>query len=70
MRFNAAIRRVQPQWRRSTYCASNECVEIASLNGVIMLRNSTEPRNVVRYTSAEWRSFTTGLKAGDFSDLE
>ena len=70
MRLNAAIRGAQPQWRRSKFCANNECVEIASLNGVIMLRNSARPRTVIRYTPDEWRAFVRGLEAGNFVDLQ
>jgi hypothetical protein len=70
MRLNLAARGGQPQWRRSRYCANTDCVEITRLNGIIMLRNSTHPRTVVRYTPQEWRTFTQGLLAGDFSDLE
>jgi Domain of unknown function (DUF397) len=64
MRLKLAASRTQPQWRRSMYCASNDCVEIAQVNGTIMLRNSTKPRRVVRYTPEEWRAFTQGLQAG------
>jgi len=70
MRLNFAARGGQPQWRRSSYCANTDCVEITSADGVIMLRNSTQPRTVVRYTPEEWRTFARGLEAGDFRDLE
>ena len=64
MRLKLVVGRTQPQWRRSVYCANNDCVEIAQVNGAIMLRNSAKPRKVVRYTSEEWSAFTQGLQAG------
>ncbi len=69
MWLNVAIRRPELKWRKSSFCAANECVEIASNNGAIFLRNSTQPRKMVRYTPEEWRAFAKGLRAGDFNDL-
>jgi Domain of unknown function (DUF397) len=59
----------QPAWRKSSFCASGECVEIAQQNGVIVLRDSKEPRGHVHYTTEEWQSFVRGVKAGEFDDL-
>jgi hypothetical protein len=70
MRLNFGASRTLPQWRRSMYCANNDCVEIAWDNGTVMLRNSTKPRKVVRYTPEEWRVFTRALQAVNFSDVE
>jgi hypothetical protein len=57
-------------WRRASFCASNECVEVAPHNGMIVMRNSTESRGqVLRYTAEEWQSFIRGVKAGEFDDL-
>ena len=66
----------QPNWRKSSFCASGECVEAARLKGMIVLRSTNGPRGVsfgpsrrVRYTAEEWRSFVLGVKAGEFDDL-
>jgi len=57
-------------WRRASFCASNECVEVAPHNGMIIMRNSTGPRDrVIQYTAEEWQSFVLGIKAGEFDDL-
>jgi hypothetical protein len=36
---------------------------------MVVLRDSEEPRGIVRYTAEEWRSFILGVKAGEFDDL-
>jgi hypothetical protein len=59
-----------PAWRRSSFCASGECVEVSAQDGMIILRNSKNPAAVVRYSGREWRSFLLGIKAGEFDDLE
>lgn len=66
----------QPAWRKASFCASGECVEVAQRNGMIILRSPNGPRGVsvgprrrVRYTSQEWQTFVRGIKAGEFDDL-
>jgi hypothetical protein len=57
-------------WRRSTFCASGECVEIASSNGAILVRDSkalhSEP---LRFTQSEFRAFVLGAAAGEYNDF-
>lgn len=60
----------EPVWRRSRYCQAGECAEIATLDGMIALRNSTAPGSVVRYTPEEWLALVQGIRAGEFADLE
>jgi hypothetical protein len=59
-------------WRKASFCASGECVEIAERNGMIVLRSSNglalRPRRV-QYTAKEWQTFVRGIKAGEFDDL-
>jgi hypothetical protein len=59
----------QPTWRKSSFCASGECVEVAQQKGKIVLRDSDEPRGSVHYTAEEWQAFLRGVKAGEFDDL-
>jgi hypothetical protein len=63
------IRSEEPAWRKASFCASSECAEIARDGDAIVLRNSTAPRRVVRYSTEEWQSFLRGAKAGEFDDL-
>ncbi len=64
-----AVQAEGPVWRRASFCASGECVEVAKQDGMILLRDSKEPGSVQHYTAQEWRSFVLGIKAGDFDDL-
>jgi len=66
----------QPVWRKASFCASGECVEVAQRGGMIVLRSSNHPgrisvglRRRVHYTPQEWRAFVRGVKAGEFDDL-
>lgn len=60
----------QPAWRKSSFCASGECVEVAAHSGMIVLRDSKEPSGgMLRYTTEEWQSFVKGIKAGEFDHL-
>lgn len=58
-----------PAWRKASFCAAGECVEIARQNDMIVLRNSSAPGTVVSYTTEEWQAFATGFRAGQFDDL-
>jgi uncharacterized protein DUF397 len=66
-------RRPRPEpaaWRRASFRANGECVEVAVQDGKILLRDSKDPRRgVQRYSTAEWRAFVSGIKAGEFDDL-
>lgn len=70
MLSNEAEGPVQPAWRRASYCAAGECVEVAQRDGVIMLRDSTQPHgSVLHYAAEEWRSFVRNVRAGEFTEL-
>jgi hypothetical protein len=57
-------------WRRASYCASNECLEVARQDDLILLRDSKEASgSVLRYAPEEWLAFVRGIKAGEFDDL-
>jgi len=57
-------------WRKSSQCDTNTCLEISSSNGLLQLRNSTEPTITVSCTAGEWQSFRDALIRGEFEDLE
>jgi hypothetical protein len=59
----------QPVWRKASFSASGECVEVAQSNGMVTLRSPQKPRGRVYYTSKEWQTFIRGVKAGEFDDL-
>jgi hypothetical protein len=63
-------RQVAPAaWRKASFCAAGECVEMARQGGLVALRNSKNPGLMLRYTTATWLSFVSGIKAGEFDDL-
>lgn len=70
MSANEPEQPVQPTWRRASFCASTECVEVAQRDDVIILRDSTQPRgDMLHYGVGEWRCFVRNIKAGEFDGL-
>lgn len=51
-------------WRRSSFCASGECVEVAELNGMIAMRDSGG--QTLHYTTEEFRFLVRAIKAGEY----
>ncbi len=58
------------RWQKSTYSGGQgNCVEVATLPDATAIRDSKDPRGpVLRFTSAEWRAFLHGVKAGEFDE--
>lgn len=53
----------QPAWRTASFCASGECLQVAQQDGLIMVRDSTQPHNgTVQWTADEWRSLVRDIK--------
>lgn len=56
------------EWRKSSYSSSNggQCVEVArNLPGLVAVRDSKVADGpVLVFTSAEWQTFSAGLKIG------
>lgn len=68
MRSSGVRQAEQPIWRRASFCGSGECVEVAELNGMVVMRDSKDPHGpMLRYTADEWRSFVRAIKAGEFA---
>ena len=56
-------------WRRSSWCSTNSCVEVADLpDGKVAVRDSKSPAEAqfLTFTSDEWTAFISGVKAGEF----
>jgi|HubBroStandDraft_1064217.scaffolds.fasta_scaffold87469_2 hypothetical protein len=61
---NEAERPAQLAWRKASFCASGECVEVAQHDDVIILRDSTQPYGIMLHCAVdEWRSFLRNIKA-------
>ena len=55
-------------WRRSRRCDSNTCVEVATADGQVYLRDSKDTAGpVLSFTPTAWRGFIAGVKAGAFT---
>lgn len=67
---SSEARQTQPVWRKASFSASGDCVEVAERDSMIMMRDSNSPRShMLRYTAEEWQAFLHGVKAGEFDDL-
>jgi hypothetical protein len=55
-------------WRRSSYCGTNACVEVATVSGQVMVRDSKNPDvPPFVFSNEEWAAFVLGVQAGEFS---
>jgi hypothetical protein len=57
------------QWRRSNRSGpfSDNCVEVAFVDGAIAVRDSRNPTGpVLLFTQGEWDAFVGGAKDGEF----
>ena len=58
------------EWRKSTYSAEGNCVELAAVPAGIAVRDSKDPDgSILVFTPAELRAFVDGAKAGEFDHL-
>jgi uncharacterized protein DUF397 len=53
-------------WLRAAGCDDGHCVEVATEYGYILVRNSDQPLEIIRFTADEWSAFTNGVVCGDF----
>ncbi|MBT0772935.1 DUF397 domain-containing protein [Kineosporia sp. J2-2] len=57
-------------WRRSSFCNSVSCLEVAQDETDVLVRDSKDPAATPqRYTRQEWLAFVLAVKAGEFDDL-
>jgi len=55
-------------WRKSPFCGTNSCVEVAKVGESYALRDSKNPEGpVLAFTSHEWEAFVAGVSAGAFN---
>lgn len=57
-----------PQWRRSSLCADNACVEVAHVGDTTMIRDSKldHASPVLAFSSQAWADLCVAIKNGDF----
>ena len=52
-------------WRRSSYCGSAACLEVAHEEGAFYVRDSKEPNGpVLAFTANQGKAFLTAVRAG------
>ncbi|MEV6425088.1 DUF397 domain-containing protein [Streptomyces sp. NPDC051662] len=59
-------------WHRSSFSGGDNnpnCVELASVDGQIKMRESDAPDTVVTTSPERLRAFLLGIKAGEFDHL-
>jgi hypothetical protein len=57
-------------WYKAGRSGSDNCVEVAAIDGMIVIRNSREPDGpTLEYTRDEWRAFVDGARDGDFDNF-
>jgi hypothetical protein len=69
----SSVERVeQPvNWRKARRSIGNgECVEIAPVAGMVLVRDSKRPdASILRYPADAWQLFLSGARRGDFDVL-
>ncbi|MFJ1599919.1 DUF397 domain-containing protein [Streptomyces sp. NPDC088261] len=54
-------------WQKSSFSdAGEQCVEVAELDGGILLRESDDPNVVTTTSRSKFAAFVAGVKAGEF----
>lgn len=56
-------------WRRSTYSGGTNCVEVATAEGTVYIRDSksTDSGHVVTVPLSSWRSLLNSIRAGELN---
>ncbi|MEU7044112.1 DUF397 domain-containing protein [Streptomyces varsoviensis] len=59
------------QWLKSSFSEQPDgnCLELASCEGSILLRESDDPSVVLKTTPAKLRAFLAGTRAGEFDGV-
>jgi hypothetical protein len=56
------------EWRKSSFCATGACVEVAMKDDEFLVRDSKNDNSpILRFTAEEWSAFVAGINAGEFS---
>lgn len=48
----------QQNWRKSSYCKTDDCVEVCKVGGTVLLRNSRDPQGpILKFSTEDWATF-------------
>jgi hypothetical protein len=54
-------------WRKSTKSGGGNCVEVASMEGTVLVRNSNaSPGAILSFLPSEWAIFLISVRGGEF----
>jgi hypothetical protein len=56
-------------WVKAAASGQGNCVEVAAVEDLVLIRDSKTPHPVLIFTRAEWDAFKTGVTAGDFDHI-
>ena len=52
-------------WRKSTFCGTSACVEVATSGGSVLVRDADDPDGAhLAFDRAGWKAFVDELSAG------
>ncbi|MGH7869738.1 MAG: DUF397 domain-containing protein, partial [Candidatus Dormibacteraceae bacterium] len=53
-------------WRKSSYSASGDCVEVAFSGGSVWVRDSKQGRSpTLEFPASQWRAFLLGIRGSN-----
>ena len=60
------------RWRKSSYSGGQggNCVEVATHDSMILVRDSKDRGRVKKFSAAEWRAFVASVRAETFDPYE
>lgn len=54
-------------WMRSSYCADTTCIEVSTLDGEVLVRDSKQVNQpVLRFSKSDWDAFLDAVVAGAY----
>ena len=57
----------ETQWRKSSFCNTNSCVEVAVLDSHVAMRDAKQQtQSALFFTKAEWGAFLEGARNDEF----
>lgn len=55
---------MSPEWRKSSRCDSNACVEVAQSGSGFMIRDNTQPERHLTFDCVSWKGLLQAISTG------
>lgn len=52
------------QWRKSSRCDANNCVEVAQLDNGVAVRDTARPETHILFDPGSWRALMQDIRSG------